>query len=212
MTSQPTLPVDMPAHSPIDRILMFAYEIGAARFRPRAWENNLQENMANVAEHCYRVTFLAMLLAEMEGADPFKAAVISMVHDTDEIRGMDLTPYQKPYVKIDGEKAVTDTFKGTPLETLGLKLYKEYKEKSSLEAKCVKDADILDAVLELSEITQRGSTYLHSTQKEIMQARKSAMRTKAGSQIFDAILSGRVKPWDWFLEGPSTFKDGTYGQ
>ncbi|PIZ30725.1 MAG: hypothetical protein COY40_03740 [Alphaproteobacteria bacterium CG_4_10_14_0_8_um_filter_53_9] len=212
MSSQPNLIDDLPQISPIERILLFAYEIGAARFRPRAWENNLQENMANVAEHCYRVTFLAMLLAEMEGVDPFKAAVISMVHDTDEIRAMDLTPYQKPYVKIDGEKAVNDTFSGTPLENLGLRLYKEYKDKSSPEAKCVKDADILDAVLELTEITQRGSTYLATTQADIMKIRKDTLRTKSGEKVFDAIISGKVKPWDWFLKGPSTFKDGTYGK
>jgi putative hydrolases of HD superfamily len=212
MANQSPLPLDIPSHSTIERILQFSYEIGAARHRPRAWQYNLQENMANVAEHCYRVTFLAMLLAEMEKADPFKAAVLAMVHDTDEIRGMDLTPYQKPYVKIDGHKAVHDTFTGTPLETLCLKMYEEYKDKSSLEALCVKDADIIDAVLELTEIAQRGSTYLAQTEATIMNTRKTSLRTKSGEQLFDAILKGNVRPWDWFLEGPSTFKDGTYGK
>jgi putative hydrolases of HD superfamily len=211
MTNQPTL-IDLPeAESTLKRIALFAYEIGAARHKPRSWQYNMQENMANVAEHVYRVAFLSMLLAKMEGADPAKAAVIALVHDCDEIRGMDLTPYQKPYMKLDSEKAVTDTFAGTPLAELCLGVFQEYKQKASLEAKCVKDADILDAVLELTEIAERGSSYLEQTQESIMGARKQNLKTESAKQLFDMISSGKVRPWDWFLKGPSTFKDGTYG-
>jgi putative hydrolase of HD superfamily len=195
----------------LQRIARFAYEIGAARSRPRGWQQSLNEDLSNVAEHCYRVTFLAMLLAQMEQADPYKAAVISLVHDTDEIRGLDLTPYQKPYVKLDGDKAVHDTFTGTPLAALCLPLYKEYKTKSSPEARCVKDADILDATLELVEITHRGSKYL----KEIGDQhamRRQGLSTASAKKLYDTIMSGKVTPWDWFLKGPSTFKSGTYGK
>jgi putative hydrolases of HD superfamily len=216
MNSQPNLPhvplVEGEQHATLARITQFAYEIGAARHKPRSWQHNMQENVANVAEHVYRVAFLAMLLAKMEGADPAKAAVIALVHDCDEIRGMDLTPYQKPYMQMDSGKAVTDTFSGTPLAELCLGVFKEYKEKTSLEAKCVKDADILDAVLELTEIAQRGSTYLEKTQHTIMSARKDNLRTESAKALFDMIASGKVGPWDWFLKGPSTFKDGTYGR
>lgn len=211
MPDQPQL-MDLPADSQnMERIVRFAYEIGAARHKPRSWQYNLNENVANVAEHCYRVTFLAMLLALMENADPYRAAVISMVHDTDEIRAMDLTPYQKPYMSIHSEKAVHDTFDGTPLATLCLGLFKEYKAKQTPESLCVKDADILDAVLELMEITERGSKYLEKIQTEMMGIRRNSLRTESGRKVFDMIASGHVGPWDWFLKGPSTFKDGTYG-
>lgn len=210
--SQPAFAIDLPTTDNLARIVHFAYEIGAARHKQRSWQSHMQENVANVAEHVYRVTFLTMLLAVMEKADPYKAAVISLVHDCDEIRAMDLTPYQKPYVKIDNHKAVHDTFEGTPLEALCIPLFDEYKEKASIEAKCVKDADILDAVLELMEISQRGNKYLEQTQTEIMGIRKKSMRTASGEKLFDMIVGSKVKPWDWFLRGPSTFKDGTYGQ
>ncbi|HEX2859963.1 MAG TPA: HD domain-containing protein [Alphaproteobacteria bacterium] len=193
------------------RMVRFAYEIGAARSRPRGWQQSLNEDMSNVAEHCYRVTFIAMMLAQMEKADPYKTAVISLVHDTDEIRALDLTPYQKPYVSIDSEKAVHDTFTGTPLASLCLPLFAEYKNKTSLEARCVKDADILDATLELVEITHRGSKYMAEIADQHAQ-RRAGLKTKSGQQLFDAIMSNKTTPWDWFLKGPSTFKSGTYGK
>jgi putative hydrolase of HD superfamily len=192
-------------------IVRFAYEIGNARSRPRGWQQSLNEDMSNVAEHCYRVTFLAMTLAQMEGADPFKTAVISLVHDTDEIRALDLTPYQKPYVQIDSEKAVADTFSGTPLAGLCLPLFEEYKQKTSLEARCVKDADILDATLELIEITHRGSQYMKHIASQHQQ-RRDGIKTKSGQKLFDALMANKSTPWDWFLKGPSTFKSGTYGK
>ncbi|MCP5405592.1 MAG: HD domain-containing protein [Pseudomonadaceae bacterium] len=212
MSAQPQL-LDLPPESKnMASIVRFAYEIGAARHKPRSWQYNLNENMANVAEHCYRVTFLAMLIAMMEGADPSKAAVIAMVHDTDEIRAMDLTPYQKPYMTLNNEKAVQDTFQGTPLADFCLALFKEYKAKETVESLCVKDADILDAVLELTEIAERGNKYLEKVQADMMSIRRNSLRTESGRNIFDMIASGTVGPWDWFLKGPSTFKDGTYGK
>lgn len=211
-SSQPEL-LTLPADTQnLQRIVRFAYEIGGARHKPRSWQFNLNEPMANVAEHCYRVTFLAMLLTVMEGGDPLRAAAIAMVHDTDEIRGMDLTPYQKPYMTLNSEKAVHDTFDGTPLADLCLALFKEYKAKESVESICVKDADILDAVLELMEVTERGNTYLEKVQTDIMNIRRQSIRTESGKKLFDMIASGNVEPWDWFLKGPSTFKDGTYGK
>lgn len=195
----------------MDRIVRFAYEIGSARSRPRGWQQSLNENMANVAEHCYRVTFLAMLLAVMEKGDPYRAAAIAMVHDTDEIRGLDLTPYQKPYVSVDSEKAVRDTFEGTALANVCLPLFEEYKKKASIEAKCVKDADILDATLELLEITHRGSTYIHNIPEQ-QEMRRAGLRTKSGKMLYDAIVTSKATPWDWFLKGPSTFRAGTYGK
>lgn len=213
MNSSPTTLVPLPeTDTSLRRIALFAYEIGAARHKPRSWQYNMQENVANVAEHVYRVAFLSMLLAKMENADAAKAAVIALVHDCDEIRGMDLTPYQKPYMSINSEKAVADTFSGTPLAELCLNVFQEYKAKESIESQCVKDADILDAVLELTEISQRGSRYLEQTQTSVMGARKENLRTESAKALFDMIASGKVGPWDWFLQGPSTFKDGTYGR
>ncbi len=212
MNTQPSFDIPLPTDATLQRIVRFAYEIGAARHKPRSWQHNLNENVANVAEHVYRVTFLSMLLAQMEKADPYKAAVISLVHDCDEIRGMDLTPYQKPYMTVDSHKAVNDTFEGTPLADLCLPLFKEYKDKSSREAQCVKDADIIDAVLELMEISNRGNKYLENIQEDILSIRRNSLRTESGKKVFDMITSGHVNPWDWFLKGPSTFKDGTYGK
>lgn len=208
----PTLGLDLPtSEDTFLRIARFAYEMGAARSRPRSWQSELNQPMANVAEHTYRVCFLSMMLAVQEGADPARTAMIAMVHDTDEIRAMDLTPQQKAYVTIDGDKAVSDTFSGTPLEDVCLPLFKEYKEKTSLEARCVKDADILDTIFELTEIAGRGSQYLEAIQERII-IKRDLLKTPSAKALYDVLAGGRVSPWDWFLKGPSTFKDGTYGR
>jgi putative hydrolase of HD superfamily len=192
----------------------FFYEIGNARQQPRSWQAKIGVPMANVAEHTYRVNVLAMYLAVKEGGDPLRACAISQFHDAEEIRTGDHDPFQRTYLQADGNRAMADLFAGNPLEQLALSLFKEYKERTSLEAKCVKDADILDTVFELHELAARGTNYLAAIGRDKLDYKRSCYFTQAARQLHDAIISaGPHTAWSYFLEhSPSTFKTGSYGK
>jgi putative hydrolase of HD superfamily len=191
----------------------FFYEIGAARRRKRAWEQTIGVPMANVAEHTLRVQVLALYLAHVEGADPAHAAMLALWHDATEIRGTDATPHQKPYVAVDEEKALAATVAGTPLAPMILAAYGEYKARETLAAKCVKDADILDTVLELMELKQQGYGYpRHPQVQQQIAIKREKYFTATARALHDTVTAeGAPSPWDWFLNGDSTFKQGTYG-
>jgi putative hydrolase of HD superfamily len=197
----------------VTRIVNFFYEIGGARRRPRNWEQAIGAPMANVAEHTYRVQMLAIYLALQEGADPKEAAFVALWHDGEEIRTGDLTPFQRVYGQMDGEKAFADSVAGTPLETLGNAAFKAYKARESVAAQCVKDADILDTVFELMELKASGNRYpLHPTSIEQIAMKREKYYTQTAKALHDAVTAeGAPSPWDWFLNGDSTFKRGTYG-
>jgi putative hydrolase of HD superfamily len=188
------------------------YEIGRFRLQPRIWEKHIGREMANVAEHTIRVNALSVLLAIQEGADPYKALAISQFHDAGEIRCMDLTPYDKMYVTCNEDQAVKDTFENTPLADFATSLYHEYKERQTLESRCVKDADILDSVLEVHEIAFQGCMFLETSFKETSQKR-SAYHTETARQLHDHIMKAGPKGVSrGLIARQSTFSNHTYGK
>lgn len=197
---------------PFKRMVDFFYEIGSARKQPRSWSSKLQVPTANVAEHTYRTAYLAMYLATENGADPYRAAVMALVHDSDEVRTGDLDPWQKMYITVNGTQAIKDLFAGTPMAGMCLSLAEEYKKRETMESKCVKDADILDTIIEMHELAANGSGYLESS-IHLVHQRRDFYFTETARQLHDAVIhSGPTAIWDWFHEGESTFSKGTYGK
>jgi len=198
--------------APLKRTVDFFYEIGNARKQQRRWESKIGVPMANVAEHTYRTAFLAMHLAAAEGGNPERAAFIALVHDTEEIRTGDFDPFQKIYVTADGGKAIADLFGATPIAPACLQAFQEYKGRTTLEAQCVKDADILDTVLELHELASRGTNYLGLIPQQ-MAVKRERYFTPSARALHDAVVAaGPAAAWDWFLKAESTFSRGEYGK
>ncbi|MCA3244071.1 MAG: HD domain-containing protein [Alphaproteobacteria bacterium] len=199
----------------LHRILSFFYEIGTARRRPRAWEQAIGAPMANVAEHTMRTQVLAAYLAVQEGGDPKQAIWIALWHDAGEIRGADATPHQKPYVEVHEAKALAATIKGVDgLGPLIETAYTTYKARQSIEAQCVKDADILDTVIELMEAKANGHGYpQHPLVAEQIRIKRERYFTATARTLHDALMAEDApSPWDWFLLSESSFQDGTYGR
>jgi putative hydrolases of HD superfamily len=198
----------------LTRMINFFHEIGSARNRPRGWEQLIGTKMANVAEHTIRTQALAVYLAIAEGGSPERTAFIALWHDGEEVRTGDQTPFQKPYLTTNGAQAIEDMVADTPLKPSVLGAYKEYKARESIEAKCVKDADILDTVFELMELKRQGNHYplQPQVQKQITIKRERYF-TESARALHDAVTAPNAPSmWDWVLNGPSTFKDGSYGK
>lgn len=135
----------------------FLFEIGSMRNVPRAWRQYMGVDVANNTEHSFRVAFIALIIARMEGVgDEEKILKMALMHDLEESRTADHTKFQKDYIELKKSKATEDVFKGTSLEDFYKDLFEEYEKKDSIEAKIVKDADQLDVDIELRELEEQG--------------------------------------------------------
>jgi putative hydrolases of HD superfamily len=61
----------------------------------------------SVAEHSFRASVIASVIASSQGADPHRAAFLALWHDTQETRTTDLPHLAKQYVSAAVNEAVT---------------------------------------------------------------------------------------------------------
>ncbi len=142
---------------PKKRDIELLFEIGSLRNVQRAWRQQMGVDVANNLEHSFRVAFIALVLARMEGVeDEGKILKMALMHDLEESRTADHTHFQKPYVELNKNKATKGVFDSTSLEDFYDEVYQEYSKLESIEAKIAKDADMLDIDFELKELEEQG--------------------------------------------------------
>lgn len=168
-------------------IVDFLVAVRVARFTRRAWEKTLQRPMRNLAEHIANATLLAFIVALEERREPFHLLHMGLIHDLGEIYGVELHQFQKDLVNFEERKALERLLHGTPMQGKVLELYDEYKVRQTRAAHCMKDGDILDAVVEMV-VSDQG--YLHKDERHIP-ALKTGLRTRSGLGLFNRITSAR---------------------
>lgn len=105
----------------------FLFEMGNLRHIDRMWKRFLVATPANVAEHHFRMFWIAMVIAVQEkNADTAKIAKMVMVHDITESRTGDVDYTSRQYVKRDEKLAIKDMLAGTSLEQEFYGLWEEY--------------------------------------------------------------------------------------
>lgn len=185
-----------------NRNIEFLYEIGALRYIPRSWRQFLNKNFANQSEHMFRVAWIAMIIAQKENADINKVIKMALIHDVGESRNTDTNYLTKMYTTRDDDKALQDILQGVAIEHEFLTLFQEYKERKTLEARIVKDADQLDVDFELQEQYANGVKV-----KEDFQT----YREKVFEQLFTATAKDmwtslkESNPHDWHVKGKNIF-------
>lgn len=133
----------------MQRDLEFLYEIGALRLIPRQWERFHLKSVQNLTEHHFRVAWLALLISAREGkGNTEKIMKMAIVHDVSESRTGDVDYIARQYVERNEDKAIVDIFAKTSFGDEFVKLWREYEQRKTIEAKIVKDADYLDIDLE----------------------------------------------------------------
>lgn len=175
------------------------FEIGMVRNIERAWKQVLMTDVANDAEHVFRVIFIALILARAEGVkNEEKIIKMALVHDIAETRTNDHHYVQSVYIKRDEEGATQDMFEGSILENLNSEYLKEYRERKTIEAKIVKDADNLDVDIELKEVEERG----HNLPKKWKTSRKlildEKLYTKSAKKLWKMLQTS--DPADWHMK------------
>lgn len=170
----------------------FAYEIGQLRFIPRDFVQCGFPHTANVAEHVFRVSMLAWMIAEKEGANVGRTLQLALIHDIAETRTLDHGIVYSQYVAEREEAAATDML-SLPLPG-GLDAWREYEARETLESKIVKDADSLDVVLEGREVVARGAQDpLHWA--DDYQMIGELLHTETARVLYKEIMS--THPLDW---------------
>ncbi len=187
------------------RDVQLLFEAGCVRFIRRSWEQFLGPNFANLAEHHFRVCWVALLLAEMEGVrDTGKVLKMALVHDLTESRTGDVHYISRQYTGRDELKALDDIFSKTLIGPEYQKLWREYHEQKTREAKIVKDADFLDADLELAEQRAKGISFV-----KVWQGNRKKMPkifyTASAKAVQKAIWSS--DPLAWIRGARSRFND-----
>ncbi len=186
------------------------YEVGCLRHVMRTWKIFNGAEVGNVAEHSFRVAWIALTLAKHEGkGNHEKILKLALAHDLTETRTGDTNYISRQYVKRDDELAVRDIFWGTAHEKEMTELFAEYEKRESIEAQIVKDADLLDVDMELQEMRSRGNSLgsLWKEKREEMVYPK--FFTKSAKELFKSVYTTDVHDWH-NVSARNRFNDGDW--
>ncbi|MEV8373640.1 HD domain-containing protein [Kribbella sp. NPDC056861] len=176
-------------------VIAFAYEMGVLkRLRRAGWWHAGVRDPESVAEHSLRVAQLAALIAAEEGGDPARAAYLGMWHDSQETRIGDIPHSARPYVEVASNERITeDQVAGLP--DLAAKSIRdavaEYESLSTIEARCAKDADRLECLMQAVEYRESGYTRVDGW----IESSRSKIQTDFGKRLAEAALT--VSPLAW---------------
>jgi putative hydrolases of HD superfamily len=193
----------------MDRDIEFLYEMGAIRYIPRQWKRFTNADFANLAEHHFRMMWIALMLAKYENADINKVLKMALVHDIAESRTGDADYLARQYVTRNEELGLKDILAETILEKEEFEdLSKELVALKTLEAKVVKDADILDVDFELAEQEIRGFDLKDAWRDQRIYVSKNRLKTKTAKKMWKKLQS--ANPHDWHVKGRNRLNAGDW--
>ncbi|WP_327676636.1 HD domain-containing protein [Streptomyces sp. NBC_00467] len=179
----------------LSAVAHFLYEAGTLKATKRTgWWMAGVRDPESVAEHSWRTSLIASIIAKLEGADPARAAFLAVWHDSQETRTGDVNYLGKKYGTAADPRAVTaDQTAGMPevLADTVRDLVAEYEANESAEAVCARDADKLECMLQGIEYLSQG---YESAQRWIDNSRARIV-TETGQRLADELL--KQGPLDW---------------
>ncbi|MGH3793653.1 MAG: HD domain-containing protein [Pseudonocardiaceae bacterium] len=173
----------------------FAFELGVLkRMRRAGWWHAGVRDPESVAEHSLRVAQLAALIASTEGAEPGRAALLAVWHDSQETRTGDIPHTARPYLDKPSPHAITadqtatlpDAARKTVQEAVT-----EYETQQTPEAHCAKDADKLECLIQAVEYRDAGYAGVQGW----IDTSRNGLRTETARRIAEAAL--RTSPLAW---------------
>ena len=178
----------------MDRIVEFLFEVGMLKRTPRSGWQFLDSGSESVAEHVYRTTMIAYVLARMDGTvDTDKVLRLALAHDLPEARTGDLNYVNQKYVTADEPRAARDMTRGLPFGDELEDLMAEYRDESSPEAIVAHDADQLELLFELKEKLDSGCQAANDWTPFVLRR----LRTDNAKTLAKKILEGDSASW-WF--------------
>ena len=173
----------------------FLYEIGLLkRYKRTGWSQVGVPQPESIADHSFRVSVIASVVAAMEGADPQRAAFLALWHDSQETRTTDLPHLTKNYVSAASNEQVTrDQVIGLPPSAAGMNLaaVAEYEAAETQEARCARDADKLDCLLQAREYQEQG----YSNVQPWIDSSLAALTTASAKQLAHEAMAQNSLDW-----------------
>jgi putative hydrolases of HD superfamily len=187
----------------------FLFEMGNIRFIDRMWKRFLRDDFENLAEHHFRVFWIAMTIAMHEkNVDTGKIAKMALMHDITESRTGDVDYLSRQYVERKERLAIDDILMNTALKDEIMALWEEYEERKSLESRIVKDADNLNIDFELAEQAAKGSRIKEVKQPMREVVAETKLYTDTAKQIFQQLQD--VSPHEWHATGRNRILGGDW--
>ncbi len=187
----------------------FLFEMGNIRYIDRMWRRFYTRDFANLAEHHFRMFWIAMVIAAHEkNVDTGRVAKLVLVHDIAESRTGDVDYLARQYTERNEELAIQDMLAGTALKDEFVELWEEYENRTSLEAKIAKDADNLDVDFELVEQAVNGNPLKNNWQENRTFVAKQKLYTQTAKKLFDQLTD--ANPHSWHLEGRNRRNNGDW--
>jgi len=134
------------------------------------------ESPESVADHTFRTTLLCMIFSSLEGLDELKMLQMALIHDLPEVIVGDLTPSEKAKAdKNSEEDAMKSLLTFLPKEVRGkyLKVWHEYTNNETVEARAVRQLEKLEMALQAREYEDTGvakeslETFIKSAEESI---------------------------------------------
>lgn len=176
-------------------VVAFAYEMGVLkRIRRAGWWHVGVRDPESVAEHSLRVAQLAALIASEEGGDPARAAYLGMCHDSQETRIGDIPHSAKPYVNVASNERITEDQVAILPEAAAKSIREavsEYEAAETIEARCAKDADRLECLMQAVE-------YGEASYKRVtgwIESSRARIQTDFGRRLAEAALQTSPLAW-----------------
>jgi putative hydrolase of HD superfamily len=173
----------------------FLYEIGLLkRYKRTGWSQVGVPLPESVADHSFRVSVIASVLAAMEAADPQRAAFLALWHDSQETRTTDLPHLTKSYVSAAANEQVTrDQVAPLPPSVAGMiaAAVAEYESAETQEARCARDADKLECLLQAREYQEQG----HANVQPWIDSSLAALTTASAKQLAHEAMAQNSLDW-----------------
>lgn len=139
-------------------ILSFAKLIGKSKKVKRAgWVRESIGNPESVAEHCFRLSVLAMVLADRLGVDQNKLIKMAIIHDLGETKTGDMVVERGTNIDYEMKKKKEDAERKIIQETFSVfgneykEIFQEMIERKTNEAKIFWQLDKLEMAIQALE-------------------------------------------------------------
>ncbi|MBO3753054.1 HD domain-containing protein [Streptosporangiaceae bacterium NEAU-GS5] len=179
----------------LSRLTGLLYELGVLkRYKRTGWLIAGVRDPESIADHSFRTAIIATVIATMEGANPERAAFMSLFHDTQETRITDIPYIGKRYVKAASNENVTrDQTAGIPEAVAAVigSAVEEYEGHATLESRCARDADKLECLVQAIEYRDQG----HANVQPWIDSSLAALQTPTGRRLAEEALKTGSLEW-----------------
>lgn len=174
-------------------IVNLLHEIGMLSSIPRSGFAFLGSGKQSVAEHSFRVTLIAYVLARLVEypIDTQKLVMMCLFHDFPEARLGDLNYFQKKYVTPKLDQALEDLTSSSFLGPDIVAWIQEYEEGKSIEARLAHDADQLELLLVLKQQQELGNGRAGEWKENLLKR----LRTDEGKKMGESIWQTPSDAW-----------------